>query len=360
MAEKEVRNTEGKHAKTLFSILKILKTETDINHPLTQKQILDRLRNDADDPVEVDRRAVKRSITALQELGLPVCAKDETVRITPNKKTGELNKDTIYSGYYYENDFDDSELRLLIDSLLFSKYIPSKQCRNLIGKIEKLGNNYFQSKVKHVSRMPETIMKNGELTVSIETIDEAISKNRKVSFNYNEYQTDKKLHPKLDEDGKPKVYTVSPYQMAAANSRYYLICSSEGKSGAGNYRLDKISGIRILDEKRKPEREVKEFEHGLNLPKHMAEHIYMFSGESAAVTFRMKKNIIGDVIDWFGNDVNFSDETGDEVTARVMVNLRAMRRWALQYALYVRVIYPQSLAEDIKKDIAEAMQNYGG
>lgn len=38
----------------------------------------------------------------------------------------------------------------------------------------------------------------------------------------------------------------------------------------------------------KPMKKVKGLENGLNLPKHMAEHIYMFTGESAAVTFRAK------------------------------------------------------------------------
>ena len=71
-----------------------------------------------------ERRAVRRSITALQELGFPVYAKTETSRIVPDKKTGEPVEDIMLSDFYYESDFDDSELRILIDSLLFSKYIP--------------------------------------------------------------------------------------------------------------------------------------------------------------------------------------------------------------------------------------------
>ena len=84
----------------------------------------------------------------------------------------------------------------------------------------------------------------------------------------------------------------------------------------------------------------------------------MFSGESVPVTFRMKKDIVKDVIDWFGMDVIFSDETDDEVTARVTVNWHAMRHWALQYCRHVAVLSPPDLAQTVKKDLQEAFHNY--
>ena len=84
----------------------------------------------------------------------------------------------------------------------------------------------------------------------------------------------------------------------------------------------------------------------------------MFSGKSETVTFRMKTYLINDVIDWFGTDVAFSDETEDEVTARVRVNLQAMRRWAVQYGPHVRVLSPESLVNDVKHDISKTAENY--
>ena len=86
-------------------------------------------------------------------------------------------------------------------------------------------------------------------------------------------------------------------------------------SNLANYRMDRITNIRLLDTPVKPVREVEGMKNGLYLPKHMAEHLYMFSGESIPVTFRMKKIIMNDVIDWFGSDITFSDETEDEVGA---------------------------------------------
>ena len=72
----------------------------------------------------------------------------------------------------------------------------------------------------------------------------------------------------------------------------------------------------------------------------------------------MKKNILNDVIDWFGADISFSDETEDEVTARVTVNWHAMRHWALQYCRHIRILTPSDLKEQVKQDLAVALANY--
>ena len=84
----------------------------------------------------------------------------------------------------------------------------------------------------------------------------------------------------------------------------------------------------------------------------------MFSGESVPVTFRMKKTILNDVIDWFGTEIAFSDETEDEVTARVTVNWSAMRYWAQQYCRFVKILTPTDLVETVRDDLKKSLLNY--
>ena len=146
--------------------------------------------------------------------------------------------------------------------------------------------------------------------------------------------------------------------MAAANGRYYLICCTDPHDNVSHYRLDRIADIRMTDEPARPARTVQGLEHGVDLPKHMAEHVYMFAGPSQPVTFRMKKYLINDVIDWFGTDIVFSDESEDEVTARVTVNLAAMRRWAVQYGPHIHIMSPSRLAEEVKIDLMAAANSY--
>ena len=156
-------------------------------------------------------------------------------------------------------------------------------------------------------------------------------------------------------ENEVRKYIVSPYQMAATNGRYYLIANYEKYTNVSHYRVDKISEIKILDEPVKKQCELSE---SINLPKHMAEHIYMFSGESERVTMRIDKHLVADVIDWFGRDVLFYGETEDSVMVSVMVNLRAMRYWAMQYVNHVEVLRPERLREEIKKNLLAAVEKY--
>lgn len=80
--------------------------------------------------------------------------------------------------------------------------------------------------------------------------------------------------------------------------------------------------------------------------------------KSVAVKFIAKKYIVTDVVDWFGKDIKFSDATDDEVTVTVKVNPIAMKMWALKYSKHIRVIFPQSLVDEIKADIDFDKKNY--
>ncbi len=334
----------------IINILDILKRYSDENHTLSQKQIMDILEREYN--TKVERKTIKRNLMNLIDFGYNIDY-TETVKYKKNKD-GVLEESSVLSDFYLIREFTDSELRLLIDSLLFNRYLPARQCKDMIKKIEGLSNDYFTSRVKHVQNLPDNMPRNGEIFYTLEVLDEAISKNRKVSFTYNQYGTDKKLHPR-----KAEPYIINPYQMVAVNDKYYLICNVDKYDNLANFRLDRITNIKMLKDRVKPKKQVKGLENGLNLPKHMAEHIYMFSGDSVRVTFRTKKYLLSEIFDWFGKDIIFSDETEDEVTCSVFVNEKAMRKWALQYALHVRVLSPQSMVDGVKEDLEKAREIYG-
>ena len=112
----------------IINILDILKRYTDENHRLSQREIMDILEREYD--MKVDRKAVKRNLMNLIDFGYQV-EYSESIR---QGKNGE--EEIIFTDWYLEKDFTDSELRLLIDSLLFSKHIPYSQCKALIEKLE--------------------------------------------------------------------------------------------------------------------------------------------------------------------------------------------------------------------------------
>ena len=257
-------------------------------------------------------------------------------------------------GYYLaEREFEDSELRLLIDSVLACRYIPKSQSSALINKLINQSSVHFKKSVKHVYSLDNMERAdNNELFWNLECISEAIDNNKKIEFFYNKYGTDKKLHKTTD-----KKHLVNPYYIAIANGRYYLVGNNDKYSDVTHYRLERISNVTITDNIRKPKEELKDFKDGQGLSKHMMEHVYMFSGESARVVLKVRPDGINDVIDWLGRDIGISIKD-DFLIVDTTANKQAMKYWAVQFGEKVEVLQPEDLREDVKKLVAKINEKY--
>jgi len=73
----------------IMNILDILKRYTDEEHRLSQNDIIDILETEYD--MQVDRKSIRRNISNLMDFGYEI-EYDEAIRMTPNKKTGELEE----------------------------------------------------------------------------------------------------------------------------------------------------------------------------------------------------------------------------------------------------------------------------
>ena len=340
----------------IMNILDILKKYTDEDHRLSQKEIHDMLRNDYF--MDVERKAIKRNLMELIDFGYDINY-SESVRITKDKN-GEDCESHMLSDFYLKRKFDDSELRLLIDSVLFSNHIPYNHDKKLVDKLASLSNIYFKKRVKHITRMPEDKTDNKQLFYNVAMLDEAISKGKKVRFHYLEYRSDKKMHKRVNPDGKVRDYIISPYQLAAREGKYYLICNFEKYEDITNYRVDRIADIEILDESIKPFNTLKGSDgRPLDLKDYMGKHIYMCFGENIRAEFRADKSMISDIIDVFGKDVRFSGETDTQITVTANVNEQAMEHFALSFAPWIEVIKPLALRKKMIYNLNAGIEKYG-
>ena len=333
----------------IMNILEILQRYTDEDRRLSQREIGEILEREYS--VRADRKTIKRNLTDLIDAGYDL-EYSESIR-----KNRQGEDEVLLTDWYLNRTFTDSELRLLIDGLLFSKHIPYSQCRELVQKLEGLSSQYFRSRTGYIRTLPNDQPNNRQLFYTIEILDEAIRKKVQVAFRYLEYRADKRLHLRRNREGQVREYIINPYQMAAVNGRYYLICNYDKYDNVSNYRLDRITEIRLLNTPVKDRTKVRGLEQGLNLPQHMAEHIYMLAGESIPVAFRTSKVILNDVMDWFG-EISLFNETEDTVDAAVTVNREAMICWAMQYGRYVEVLEPTDLREEVKQAFIKALENY--
>ena len=371
-AERRAKSMSDIHTKKLviLYILDILQKYTDEEHRLSQKEIQNILKREYE--MTVDRKAVKRNLLNLIEYGSNIEYREVSRKDIFRKKDSVSYKgtsdfadkeisedDLLWTDFYLKQKFTNEELRLLIDSLLFSKHIPYSQAKELIKKLESLSNIYFKSCSQYIYPLPVERTDNKQVFYNIAILDDAIRKKKKVLFEYVEYHTDKKMHLKKREDGSVREYIITPYQMAVQEGKYYLICNYDKYDDISNYRVDRIRNIQILEEKGKPFETLKWSGHQpMNLNEYMKEHVYMYSSENAFVKFRIVKAMISDVIDLFGKGVNFSEETDTHVSVSVHVNERAAEQFAKNYAPDVVILQPKRLRDKLRDDLKKSWEAY--
>ena len=319
---------------TILRILDILKEYSDYYHPLKHEDIINYLSILYD--IDIDRKTVGRNITYLKDAGY---------EITSTRK-----------GSYLEvRDFDDSELHMLIDGVLSSKYITATHSKDLIERICNLSNKYFKASVKHIYSVNEwSKTDNQDVFYNIELIDEAIEKKCQIAYEYNKYGIDKKLH-------KSSYQYVSPYQMILHNQHYYLMAYSEYWKNIVFHRLDHISNMVIKEDKNATSlRSIKGYENGIDYKQFSQSMPYMFADKIETIYFDANISIIDQIIDWFGNDIKINKDENDEKLIHVEVksSQTAMYYWAIQYVNYVKVTYPTALKEKIKESLIKAIEKY--
>ena len=339
----------------ILYILQILRKYTDSNHTMTQQQIVEKLLSDYG--LEVNRSTVKRNIEDLIHAGFDIQYREVT-RTQVDKKTGQKEENSIYTDLYYQHDFTEAELHMLIDGLLFSRSVPYKQRKQLIDKLGKLSSVYFNQRMNHMRCMSEDSPQNSQLFYTIDVLDEAITEGKQVELTYGYYGRDMELHPSVNEDGSLKRQVINPYQMVASEGRYYLICNHDHYDNVANYRIDRIMNIELLDTPVKPKKKVKELEKGLDLQEYLYTNLNMFSSEVQDVEFLIPASLISLVIDFFGKHVSFFDREDGTVCCRLKVSTMAMKHWAVEHANMVKVVSPESLVEEIREEIRKAAELY--
>lgn len=317
----------------LIRIWQILKEYSDYDHPLTQDDIARHLENDYG--IVIERKAISRNISLLKEAGIEI--------------------ESRRAGSYLEGrDFEDSELKLLIDGVLCSKHITAKHSADLIDRLCGLSNKYFHSHVKNIYSVNDwSKTDNQALFYNIELIDTAIEQKLRIAYDYNKIGIDKKLH-------KSSYQVVSPYQLILHNQRYYLMAYSEYWGNMVFHRLDRITNMKLTEEKSTDLQSIPGYKNGIDYKKLSSAMPYMYSDEPKWIDFVADVVIVDQIIDWFGNDIRIAkiSDNENQVNVSVVASPNAMEHWAMQYINYVEVTAPESLRMRIKEMMAKGLAKY--
>ncbi len=262
---------EGQKSK-LLALLRILEQKTDEDHLLNVPQLVQLLEQQG---ILAERKSIYSDIDTLCSLGYDI----------------QLQRGRGGGYWMASRAFELSELKLLVDAVQSSKVVSARTSRRLIHKLEALCSDYEGTQLQrqvYVDGRPKS--DNPTLLYSIDALHNAINAGKMVQFRYKNSGT----------------RTVSPWQLAWENGCYYLIAYQEEKEPANirNYRVDRITSVKILEEARRGQEAVRDFD----LPAYLRKHFNMYGGPEHRVTLRCTGDLVPVMRDRFGRSPIFVPE----------------------------------------------------
>ena len=315
-------------------ILYVLKEYSDETHPLTQSQILTKIEQQYG--LQLERKSIGANIDSLIDFGFDIIKTDKGC-------------------YLGQREFESSEVSFLIDAVFSSRSINSKHSIKLAEKISKFLSVNERKKYKYICKADEIIRTdNVQLFYTIDILNEAIEKGKKVQFNYNRYYFNKETREKKNQ----KNYVINPYFLINNQGKYYLVCSHDYYNEIANYKVELISNIKILDADIKPITALKGCEQGVDMAKYANENIYMFHNKTVNATLKIEDEYSAEyIVEWFGQNAKFYQKDGI-VYADVSANEQALIYWCLQYGDTIELVTPSTTREEIKNKIENLSKRY--
>lgn len=315
-------------------ILGVLREYSDENHPLTQSQILAKIEQRYG--LQLERKSIGSNIDSLIDFGFDIIKTDKGC-------------------YLAEREFESSEVSFLIDAVFSSRSINSKHSIKLAEKISKFLSVNERKKYKYICKADEIVRTdNVQLFYTIDVLNEAIEKGKKVQFNYNRFYFNEDTRQKKNQ----KIYVINPYFLINNQGKYYLVCNYDYYDEIANYKVELISNIKILNDNIKPITKLKGCEQGVDMARYANENIYMFHNKTINATLKIVEEYSAEyIVEWFGQNARFYQKDGI-VYADVIANEQALIYWCLQYGDTIELITPSATREEIKKKVQNLTKRY--
>ncbi|MEK4136550.1 WYL domain-containing protein [Kurthia sp. FSL E2-0154] len=252
---------------------------------------------------------------------------------------------------YIESTISSGEVHLLSDAVATSRFIDLEQSRSLI---QKLGiivgqnlKNFFEPRLHFKATDKKEY--NEQLFQNIDVLTEAIKKGKKVTLQYLKYDVNKQLVPsRPDENNGYK--KIRPYYLIWQINKYYLMYYYDDSTSPRFMRVDKMRDVTMIDEA------VGELKDIPNLSDYTRNQAYMFGGMPEYIRFRCKMYSIGQVIDFFGEDVTIKPIDEEYFQVEVYTSCESIKFWLMQYISSIDQIEPLKLAVEIEEMLEDGLR----
>ena len=327
------RKGENQKLKMLY-LVQLFSRETDDTHKLTMPEIITKL---AAEGVNADRKTLYQDFDELRRFGFDIISEKEG------------------RNYYYylgSRDFELPELKLLVDSVQSAKFITDKKSDQLIKKLESLVSQYEGSQLHRqviISGRVKTM--NESIYYNVDKIHAAIGEDRQIRFKYFDWNLKKEMEPRYDG----KWYRLSPWALMWDDEKYYLVAYDSKHETIIHYRVDKMTQIGILDEKREGHEAFRKF----NIAHYTNTLFGMFAGDETKVTIEAENRLVSVFIDRFGKDIIIAPIDGDHFRTTVTVAVsKQFFGWIMAIDGDVKVVAPDSVVKQIRAEIERLAEKY--
>lgn len=328
---------KGKNQKfKLYRLAQIMLENTDEEHYITMSEIKEKLE---EYEVTADRKSIYNDLKDLEKLEI------------------EVEGEPVGNRYHYhvvERPFELPELKLLVDAIQSSKFITQKKTNTLIKKLEKLVSKYDAQKLQRQVYVSGRIKAmNESIYYTVDAIHNAISENRKIKFQY--YQWNVKKEMELRHDGA--WYHISPWGLSWDDENYYLVGYDSEAELIKHYRVDKMLHIKLSEERR----EGKECFKNLDMAAYAKKSFRMFGGKETSVKMLVHNHLAGVIIDRFGKDVMMIPADKEHFTVNVNVYVsRQFFGWVFSLGSDIKIVGPDEVVDQMKTEAERLMEQYAG
>lgn len=312
-------------------LAKILYEQTDEEHFLTTAQLI-RILEEAYG-IKSHRQTIKAEIEVLRQFGLEI----EEVKSTQNRYN------------LFGRKFDVPELKLLIDAVESSKFITTAKSKELVEKISSLTSDHIASSLKrNVSCEGRIKQGNERIYLIVDAINEAINKNKKISFQYFQYNVRKEKRIKKNGEA----YIITPLHLVWNGDYYYMIGVYDYKQRLGSFRVDRIAKCPIImnEEGISPPDD-------FNIDEFINASFHMFDSARQEVELICDNDVMDSIIDRFGEDV--TTYANDMTSFRAVVDIAVSHifySWVFGFGGKVKIKSPENVKEHYKKMLMSAME----
>ncbi|MBR5502152.1 MAG: WYL domain-containing protein [Oscillospiraceae bacterium] len=317
----------------LLHLLQIFSQQTDEAHPLTLQQLQEQL---AARGVSAERKSLYDDMDALRSFGFDIM----------------VNRGRTTGYYMGSRDFQLPELKLLVDSVQSSKFITEKKTLELIKKIEGLASVYdAQLLQRQVYVRGRVKSMNESVYYSVDEISAAIAQDRMLSFQYFRYDLNKQRQ--LRHDGAQ--YAVSPFALMWDHENYYLLAYDADAGVLKHYRVDRMTALHQLPEKRQGA----EAFAAVDMSSYTKKIFGMFTGEEQQVKLRFENRLVDVVLDRFGKDVMIIPDGDGHFTVNISVAVsEQFYGWLLGFGTSAELVAPAAVRSDFAKRLQAVSAMY--